>query len=68
MDITKIEDHNLNVLVLGLTKCLGKLVMQFLPQLVHLYSMNHISQAGMLLSWQKMIIPRDMETFHDIFR
>ena len=39
--------------------CRAHLYLQFLLQLVHLYSMNHILQAEMLFLWQKIFIPRE---------
>ena len=40
-------------------ECRVHLYLQFLLQLVHLYSMNHILQAEMLFFWQKIFIPRE---------
>ena len=38
-------------------RCRVHLYLQFLLQLVHLYSMNHILQDEVLFLWQKIFIP-----------
>ena len=61
MVLSKKQELQLEYVSLGSAIMLGcevHLYLQFLLQLVHLYSMNHILQDGMLLFWQKIFILR----------
>ena len=56
------RELQLEYVSLGSAKMFGcrvHLNLQFLLQLVHLYSINHILQAEMLFFWQKIFIPRE---------